>query len=126
MKLNQKGYIEDFLFGGAVVFGILFFIMLLFISWKGSNEVVSGIVYNTSNDSLLAGNTKFSVRASEDTYVSEENRSSYCLPPNSPYKELVNKAAQDKKIKVIVEEKKYFAIQAPWTCKDNVIVKEVR
>lgn len=110
--------------GGLGVIG--FFLLLLCISFKASNEVVSGIAYNTKNDKLFSSNTTFSIRASENTYVSEENKSSYCLPPNSPYKELVNKAAQDKRIKVVVEAKKYFAIQAPWTCKDNVTVTEVK
>jgi hypothetical protein len=119
---SEKGYIGVVI--GVVVF--LFFLMLFTISWKGSNEVVSGIAYNTKNDKMLTGNTTFSVRASENTYVSQENQSSYCLPPHSQYKDLVNKAAQDKRIKIVVTAKKYFAFQAPWTCKDNVTVKEVR
>lgn len=120
---DQKGFI-GILVGIIIVVGLLF--ALFSISFKGSNEVVSGIVYNTKNDKLISGNTTFSVRAAVDTYVSEENQSSYCLPPNSPYKELVNKAAQDKQIKVVVTEKKYFAIQSPFTCKDNVTVTEVK
>lgn len=121
-KLNQIGGV-----GVAVtLIGVLIFISLFFIAFKGSNEVVSGIAYNTKNDKLFTGNTTFSVRAGENTYVSEENKSSYCLPPNSPYKELVNKAAKDKRVKIEVEAKKYFAIQAPWTCKDNVVVREVK
>lgn len=119
---KEKGFIEVVI----VLIIVVLFLSLFFVRFKGSNEVVSGVVYNTTNDSLIAGNTKFSIRASEDTYVSEENRSSYCLPPNSPHKELVNKAAQDKRIKVVVEAKKYFAIQLPWTCKDNVTVKEIK
>lgn len=105
---------------------LLIVMAMLFLRFKTNNEVVSGIVYNTTNDSLLAGNTKFSVRASENTYVSEENQSSYCLPPNSPYKELVNKAAENKNIKVIVTKTKFIALQAPWTCRDNVKVMEVQ
>lgn len=122
-KLNQKGYV------GAVVVTVLvigFLFMLFFVSAKLSNETVSGIAYNTKNDKLISGNTSFSVRAGENTYVSEENKSSYCLPPNSPYKELVNKAAADKRIKIVVTAKKYFAIQLPWTCKNNVTVTEVK
>lgn len=125
-KLNQRGFIEEF---GLLVIALLFvgfFLALFTVSFKGSNETVSGIAYNTKNDKLFTGNTTFSVRAGENTPVTTENESSYCLPPNSPYKELVNRAAQDKRIKIVVEAKKYFAIQAPWTCKDNVTVREVK
>lgn len=123
---NEKGFIEVLaaLFVISVVVGL--FLAMFTVRFKASNEVVSGIAYNTTNDSLLSGNTHFSVRAGENTYVSLENESSYCLPPNSPYKELVNKAAQDKRIKIVVTAKKYFAIQAPWTCKNNVSVTEVK
>lgn len=123
---NEKGFIEE---GGVfimVAIVVFLFISAFFVSFKASNEVVSGIAYNTTNDSIISGNTNFSVRAAVDTYVTEENQSSYCLPPNSPYKALVNKAAQDKRIKIVVTAKKYFAIQAPWTCKDNVTVTEVK
>lgn len=119
---KQKGFIEVI----GVLFFTLLFLALFFVGFKGSNERVSGVVYNTSNDSLIAGNTYFSVRASEDTYVSQENRSSYCLPPNSPYIDLVNRAAENKEIKVVVTAEKYFAIKAPWTCIDNVKVTEVK
>ncbi len=103
-----------------------FFLAPFVVRFKLSNEVVSGIAYNTTNDRFISGATQFSVRASESTYVSEENRSTYCLPPNSPYKELVNRAAKDKRVKIEVEAKKYFAIKAPWTCQPNVTVREVK
>lgn len=122
-KLNQRGFLAETI---IVLFGVLFFTMLFFTSMKTSNEVVSGIAYNTRNDKLFTGNTTFSVRAGENTPVTSENRSSYCLPPNSQYKELVNKAAEDKRIKIKVTEKKYFAFQAPWTCRANVTVEEVK
>ena len=123
---NEKGFVEAVIIviTAGIVFGLLF--AACFVRFRASNEVVSGIVYNTTNDSLISGKTRFSVRASEDTYVSEENRSSYCLPSNSRYKELVNKAAQDKRIKVVVEARKYIAIQLPWTCHPNVKVTEVK
>lgn len=129
-KLNNKGYIED-VFAVIVCLVIGLFVVLLFFAlitgWKSSNERVSGIVYNTSNDSLIGGKTRFSVRASEDTYVSEENQSSYCLPHGSKYIDLVNRAAEDKRIKVVVTESKFFEFpMAPWTCKDNVTVTEVK
>lgn len=120
MLNNQKGSVGVV---ACVVFVVAIFLSLFVVRFQSSNQVVSGIVYNTKNDGFLTGNTTFSVRASEDTYVSEGNRSSYCLPPNSEYKDLVNKAAEDKSVKVIVTANKYFAIQAPWTCKNNVKVE---
>lgn len=122
---NEKGFIEELVILVTLVLVALPFIALFVVRFQTSNGTVSGIVYNTTNDSFLAGNTNFSVRASEDTYVSEENRSSFCLPPNSPYIDLVNRAAEDKNIKVVVTTSKYFSIQAPWTCRDNVTVKVV-
>jgi len=103
-----------------------FFGLLIFTRVEWSEDNVSGIVYNTTNNSAISGNTRFSIRAAVDTYVSEENQSSYCLPPNSQYKELVNKAAADKTIKVQVTTKKGFWVKAPWTCVDNVVVTEVK
>lgn len=122
-------YYED-----AMYFGIAFWVLgviwlIAFASIAGmslSEQNVSGVVYNTKNNKALSGNTSFSVRASEDTYVSEKNKSSYCLPPNSPYKELVNRAAADKRIKVVVTTSKYFKFKAPWTCVNNVTVTEVK
>ena len=129
MSNNEKGFIEE----AVVVFIfliVLFFISLIplaiFSKWEWSEDNVSGIVYNTTNNSVVSGNTKFSVRAAVDTYVSEENQSSYCLPPNSQYKDLVNKAAADKNIKVQVTTKKGFWFKAPWTCVDYVTVTEIK
>ena len=126
MIKNQRGYIEDWIAPFFILIGIVFFAAILCISFKGSDEVVSGIAYNTKNDGFFTGNTTFSIRAGENTPVTEENKSSYCLPPNSPYKDLVNKAAEDKRIKIVVKAKKYFAIKAPWTCQPNVTVTEVK
>lgn len=123
MRKSQDGYIGAVLIA-LVVFGLFF--LLFFTGIKLNNETVSGIVYNTTNDRFISSATKFSVRAGENTYVSEENRSTYCLPPNSPYKELVNRAAQDKRIKVVVTAKKYFVVKAPWTCPSNVTVTEIK
>jgi hypothetical protein len=122
---NEKGYIEELGAVAFVIFLFLFFVLIPFVGVQFSNEVVSGIAYNTKNDRFISGATTFSVRAAENTYVTEENQSSYCLPGNSPYKDLVNKAAQDKRIKIVVEAKKYFAIKAPWTCYPNITVREV-
>lgn len=127
MRNNQNGYVEDWLPGLFIIIGILFFVSLFFMHFKLSNEVVSGIVYNTSTDAPISGNAHFSVRAGENTPVTEENKSTYCLPPNSPYLALINKAAQDKRIKVVVEAHKYsFRLAAPWTCIPNVTVSEVK
>jgi hypothetical protein len=126
MRNNQKGYIEAV---GALIVVLLvigFIFTIFFVRFKLSNETVSGIVYNTTNNRFTSDATQFSVRAGENTYTTEENKSTYCLPPNSPYKELVNRAAQDKRIKVVVSADKYFAIKAPWTCQPNVKVKEVK
>lgn len=126
MKRNEKGFIE--VIGALIV--LLLFVGLLFsvffVRFKLSNEVVSGIVYNTTNDRAISNATCFSVRAGVDTYVSEENKSSYCIPGNSPYKALVNRAAADKNIKVEVEAHKYFTVKAPWHVVSNVTVTEVK
>lgn len=123
---DQRGYIEEF---GALAIVMLFIALLslaIFTKTEWSEDNVSGIVYNTTNNNAFSGNTRFSIRAGENTPVTPENESSYCLPPSSPYKELVNRAAGDKRIKVQVTTKKGFWIRAPWTCVNNVTVTEVR
>ena len=97
-----------------------------FYEWKWSEDLVSGIVYNNTNNGVIAGNTNFNIRAAVDTYVNVDNTSSYCLPPNSPYIPLVKKAAADKTVKVIVTTKKGFWIKLPWTCIDNVTVEQTK
>ncbi len=129
-KLNQQGEIEDIVVGSFALLVVLFIVVLLplvlFTNIKLSEDNVSGIVYSTTNNSAISGNTNFKVRASVDTYVNERNESAFCLPPNSPYKELVNKAAADKRVKVQVTTKKGFWVKAPWACVDNVTVTEVK
>lgn len=122
MQRNQKGFVEILVLLGIV----LVFVALFTVRFKLSNEITSGIVYNTTNDRFISGATQFSVRAGENTPVTEENQSVYCLPPNSPYKDLVNRASADKRVKVQVEAGKYFVIKAPWVCHDNVKVTEVK
>lgn len=126
MRKNQGGFIEEvgILFVLLLIVGLLF--SMFFVRFKLSNEVVSGIVYNTTNDRAISGATCFSVRASEATYVNEETKSSYCVPPNSPYKELINRAAADKRVKVTVEAHKYFTVKLPWHVYPNVTVTEVK
>lgn len=96
------------------------------IRWVTSESIVSGIVYNNQNDAMLSGNTYFSVRASENTVVTEENKSEFCLPPNSPYIKLVNEAAKNKNIKVVVTKSKIFTmVSFPWQCVDSVKVERL-
>lgn len=122
MRKNEKGFVEVIIV--LLIVGLLFLVLFSRIEWSEDN--VSGIVYSTTNNSAISGNTKFKVRASVDTYINENNESAYCLPPNSPYKELVNKAAANKTVKVQVTTKKGFWVKAPWTCVDNVTVTEVK
>jgi hypothetical protein len=102
-------------------------IYLLFsVRLQTSDNVVSGIVYNNQNNSIFGGNTYFRVRASENTVVTKENTSKFCLPPNSPYIKLVNEAAKDKNIKVVVTSSKVFTmVPSPWHCVDNVKVERL-
>lgn len=100
--------------------------LLLSVRLQTSDNVVSGIVYNNQNNSIFGGNTYFRVRASENTVVTGENTSKFCLPPNSPYIKLVNEAAKDKNIKVVVTSSKVFTIvPSPWHCVDNVKVERL-
>lgn len=127
---NEKGYIEGEIISIILVFGVFSFFTWLFLwgLWciriETGEQLVSGVVYNNTNNRWPLGNTKFSVRASEDTYVSEENKSSYCLPPNSRYRDIVKKAAQDKSTKVVVKTEKVFTVVGnPFVCVDNVKVE---
>lgn len=97
--------------------------LLFSVRLQTSDNVVSGIVYNNQNNSIFTGNTYFRIRASENTVVTKENISKFCLPPNSPYIKLVNEAAKDKNIKVVVTSSKVFTmVPSPWHCVDNVKV----
>lgn len=98
--------------------------LLFLVRLQVSDNVVSGIVYNNQNNSIFGGNTYFSVRASENTVVTKENTSKFCLPSNSPYIKLVNEAAKNKNIKVVVTSSKVFTmVSSPWQCVDNVKVE---
>lgn len=100
--------------------------LLFSVRLQTSDNVVSGIVYNNQNNSIFTGNTYFSIRASENTVVTKENISKFCLPPNSPYIKLVNEAAKDKNIKVVVTSSKVFTmVPSPWHCVDNVKVERL-
>ncbi|MBP9839977.1 MAG: hypothetical protein KBC44_03325 [Candidatus Pacebacteria bacterium] len=121
-----KGLLRVFLIGVAGILISAFVALLIFGKPFFSEQNVSGVVYNTTNNGFISGNTNFKIRASVDTYINENNESSYCLPPNSQYKELVNKAASDKNIKVQVTTKKGFWWAKPWTCIDNIEVREIK
>lgn len=127
----KRGFIDSDVLLGFLVFIMMAIVplliaLVLFSHIELSEKNVSGIVYNTSNNGFISGKTKFSVRAAVDTYVSEENQSSYCLPPGSQYIDLVNRAARDKNIKVQVTTRKGIWRKMPWTCADYVKVEEVK
>lgn len=99
---------------------------ILSVRLQTSETIASGIVYNNQNNSIFTGNTYFRIRASENTVVTGENISKFCLPPNSPYTKLVNEAAKDKNIKVVVTRNKVFTmVPSPWHCADNVKVERL-
>ena len=99
---------------------------ILSVRLQTSETIASGIVYNNQNNSIFTGNTYFRIRASENTVVTKENISKFCLPPNSPYIKLVNEAAKDKNIKVVVTSSKVLTmVQSPWHCVDNVKVERL-
>lgn len=99
---------------------------ILSVRLQTSETIASGIVYNNQNNSIFTGNTYFRIRASENTIVTGENISRFCLPPNSPYIKLVNEAAKDKNIKVVVTSSKVFTmVPSPWHCVDNVKVERL-
>lgn len=114
-------------FCGYVLIALMIAVPIYFIlsvRLQVSDNVVSGIVYNNQNNSIFGGNTYFSVRASENTVVTKENTSKFCLPSNSPYIKLVNEAAKNKNIKVVVTSSKVFTmVSSPWQCVDNVKVE---
>ena len=119
---------EDVTLGCMGLIFLAFFAFIgvaIFSNWAWSEDNVSGIVYNTTNNGFIAGNTDFKVRAAVDTYVNESNESSYCLPKGSPYIALVNEAARDKNIKVQVTTTKGFWFKMPWTCINNVKVEKL-
>lgn len=120
---RQAGFIGAIL---TVIVSVAFLFLIFFTSVKFNNEVTSGIAYNTTNDAFISGNTNFSVRANEATVTSAENQSTYCLPGDSPYKAIVNKAAADKRVKIQVNSNKHFTVKLPWQCASNVTVTEVK
>lgn len=124
MIKSEQGFIEEFGILLVLGFFLCLFLAMFCVRFQASQSVVSGIVYNTETNSAISGKTTFAIRASVDTYISQDNESYFCLPAHSPYESLIEKAAANKNIKVIVTAGKYFAIQSPFTCQSNVTVKE--
>lgn len=113
-------------FAGIAAALVGLFFMIKSVHFEASDQNVSGVVYNVKNDKFLSGNTTFSVRASENTYVSEENRSSFCLPKGSEYIPLVNEASENKDIKLSIKTTKYLTgFKLPWYCEPNVTVTKI-
>lgn len=132
-KLSEAGFIEEIGLVLIVVLAVAFFVGIffaaIFVRFQASDSVVSGIVYNTQTNAAISGKTTFAVRASVDTYIyhnkdGSTNESDFCLPPHSRYETLIEKAAADKNIKVVVTSHKFFAVQSPFTCQANVTVTE--
>lgn len=106
---------------GAVIWGIW---ALCHLSWKSSEEVVSGIVYDAHFDDWPAHNTTFKIRAAAEMAVTEGTSPTYCLPSGSQYEGIIREAAEDKDIKVIVKVKQmppHFR-EGAFKCEDNVEV----
>jgi cytochrome P450 len=108
------------------VLPIMIILVLLGLRVETLEQNVSGIAYNVTNNNWLSGNSRFSIRASVDTLITEENQSSYCLPPGSPYIALINQSAENKDIKLSVKITKVFTVTSPWGCVDNVTVTRVK
>lgn len=113
--------ISIILVAGATILGLW---ALPHLSWKMSEEVVSGIVYNARFDDWPGHNTTFKIRASAEMAVTEETSPTYCLPKGSQYESIVREAAEDKDIKVVVKVKQmplHFR-EGVFKCEDNVEV----
>lgn len=125
MNSKESGFVEELilviiaLLIGLLLIGIL---IIPFAKWEISEDIVSGIVYDNTNNSIITGNTEFKVRASADMYADENTSRTYCLPKDSQYITLVKEAAADKTIRVVVETSKSFKWMMPWDCNDNVKV----
>ena len=105
------------------VFGIY---KLCCIRWQASEDAVSGIVYDSTFNDIISGNTFFKIRASAEMAVTKETSRTYCLPPGHEDTEIVRKAASNKAIKVTLTTDKFFGIMDnPWDCPSIVHVKEI-
>lgn len=121
--LTGKAWVIIITLGTILLFGLI--ALLSGIKWETSEDIVSGIVYDNTNNALISGNTHFKIRASADMYADENTSRTYCLPPGSEYIDLVKEAASDKNIRVVVSTEKDFKFMLPWECNDNVKVERV-
>ena len=123
---NKKGSVLLEIAGYIVIIGaIIFGVWALFhLSWKASEEVVSGIVYDAHFDDWPTGNTTFKVRAAAEMAVTEDTSPTYCLPKGSQYESVVREAAENKDIKVIVKIKQMppHLKEGILKCEDNIEV----
>ena len=106
---------------GAVILGVW---ALWHLSWKTSEDVVSGIVYDAHFDDWPTHNTTFKIRAAAEMAVTEETSPTYCLPSGSQYESIVREAAENEDIKVVVRVKQmppHFR-ESVFKCEDNVEV----
>lgn len=105
----------------AVILGVW---ALCHLSWKFSEDVVSGIVYDAHFDDWPAHNTTFKVRAAAEMAITEDTSPTYCLPSGSQYESAIRDAAEDKNIKVVVRVKQmppHFR-EGIFKCEDNTEV----
>lgn len=106
---------------GAVILGVW---ALWHLSWKTSEDVVSGIVYDAHFDDWPAHNTTFKIRAAAEMAVTEETSPTYCLPSGSQYESIIREAAEDKNIKVAIKVKQmppHFR-EGIFKCENNIEV----
>lgn len=117
----MKNKILTALIFAAVILGVW---ALCHLSWKTSEDVVSGIVYDAHFDGWPAHNTTFKIRAAAEMAVTEDTSPTYCLPSGSQYESIIREAAEDKDIKVIVKVKQmppHFR-EGIFKCEDNTEV----
>ena len=122
----MKNKILTGLIFAAVILGIW---ALSHLSWKSSEDVVSGIVYDAHFDDWPAHNTTFKIRAAAEMAVTDDTSPTYCLPSGSQYESAIREAAEDKSIKVVVKVKQmppHFR-ESIFKCEDNIeITKKAR
>lgn len=117
----MKNKILTGLIFAAVILGVW---ALCHLSWKASEDVVSGIVYDAHFDDWPAHNTTFKIRAAAEMAVTEDTSPTYCLPSGSQYESAIREAAEDKSIKVVVKVKQmppHFR-EGIFKCENNIEV----
>lgn len=116
----------DMIIGGVVVVVTIVVAVTvpLIIDVNFGDNVASGVVYNASFNKWPSGRATFGIRATENTVITQENASTFCLPKGSKYTELIRKAAEDKSVKLVVEKKSGIYWHVIFGCSDNVIVRK--